>query len=232
MKLNENAQTNRATKNSTTQKVGNLNASASSNSLKKSSTTKSSKEAQGLRDLFEDCLKDIFWAEKALTKALPKMIRNASSEELVNALEDHLEVTKAQVVRLEEVFELLGKTARAKKCEAMEGLLKEAEAIMQETAEGVVRDAGIIAAGQKVEHYEIATYGTLCAFAKILGETDAATLLEESLNEEKEADMKLTEIAVTSVNIEAAEEDNEEDMVENEIADEQNEETEIKKKKK
>ena len=232
MKLNENAQTNRATKNSTTQKVGNLNASASSNSLKKSSTTKSSKEAQGLRDLFEDCLKDIFWAEKALTKALPKMIRNASSEELVNALEDHLEVTKAQVVRLEEVFELLGKTARAKKCEAMEGLLKEAEAIMQETAEGVVRDAGIIAAGQKVEHYEIATYGTLCAFAKILGETDAATLLEESLNEEKEADMKLTEIAVTSVNIEAAEEDNEKDMVENEIADEQNEETEIKKKKK
>ena len=130
------------------------------------------------------------------------------------------------------MFELLGKTARAKKCEAMEGLLKEAEAIMQETAEGVVRDAGIIAAGQKVEHYEIATYGTLCAFAKILGETDAATLLEESLNEEKEADMKLTEIAVTSVNIEAAEEDNEKDMVENEIADEQNEETEIKKKKK
>lgn len=167
-------------------------------------------QASGLRELFQDSLKDIYWAEKALTKALPKMIKKATSEELVAALTDHLAVTQEQVSRMEEVFITLGLKPQAKKCEAMEGLIKEASEIMESTEEGVVRDAGIIAAGQKVEHYEIATYGTLCAFAKILGEMDAAELLLQSLNEEKEADEKLSEVAEGSINLQAAGEDGEE----------------------
>ncbi|MEO5891424.1 MAG: ferritin-like domain-containing protein [Ferruginibacter sp.] len=172
-------------------------------------TPAKSDAASGLRDLFEDGLKDIYWAEKALTKALPKMIKNASSEELVAAITDHLAVTQQQVARLEEVFESIGTKVQAKKCAAMEGLLKEATEIIEETEPGVVRDAGIIAASQKVEHYEIATYGTLCAFAKILGEDTAAGLLLQTLNEEKEADDKLSEVAETSINLEAAEADQE-----------------------
>ena len=109
------------------------------------------------------------------------------------------------------MFEYIGTKAQAKKCEAMEGLIKEAEEIMESTEKGVVRDAGIISAGQKVEHYEIATYGTLRAFAKILGEDDAVSLLEETLNEEKEADQKLTEVAESSINIQAADEDSDEE---------------------
>ena len=167
--------------------------------------------AQGLRDLFVDELKDIYWAEKALTKAIPKMIKNATSGELAEALTGHLEETKNHVTRLEEVFSSIGEKAVAKKCEAMAGLTKEAGEIMEDTEMGVVRDAGIILAGQKVEHYEIATYGTLCAFAKTLGEDDAVALLLETLNEEKEADSKLSEIAESSINIEAADEDGEEE---------------------
>jgi ferritin-like metal-binding protein YciE len=163
--------------------------------------------AQGLRDLFEDELKDIYWAEKALIKALPKMIKNTTSEELATALKGHLVVTEQQVTRLDQVFESIGTKAQAKKCEAIEGLIKEAEEIMESTEKGVVRDAGIISAGQKVEHYEIATYGTLSAFAKILGEDDAVSLLEETLSEEKEADEKLTEVAESSINIQAAADD-------------------------
>ena len=170
----------------------------------------SSSQADGLRELFEDELKDIYWAEKALTKAIPKMIKNATSEELISALEEHLEVTKGHVERCEQAFEILGKPARAKKCEAMAGLTKEAEEIMESTAEGVVRDAGIISAAQKVEHYEIASYGTLCSFARTLGENEVADLLEQTLNEEKEADQTLTGIAESSINIEANEEDTEE----------------------
>ena len=167
-----------------------------------------SKTAEGLRDLFEDELKDIFWAEKALTKAIPKMIKNATSEDLVNALQQHLEVTKGHVERCEQIFDQLGMAARGKKCEAMAGLTKEAEEIMENTEEGVVRDAGIISAAQKVEHYEIASYGTLCAFAKTLGENEVANLLEQTLNEEKEADETLTKIAEASINEEAMQEDN------------------------
>lgn len=162
--------------------------------------------AQGLRDLFEDELKDIYWAEKALTKALPKMIKNATDTELVSALTQHLEVTKEQVSRVEMVFKTIGVKAEAKKCEAMAGLIKEAEEIMESTKSGVVRDAGIISAGQKVEHYEIATYGTLCSMAKTLGEQEAASLLHQTLNEEKEADSKLSEVAST-INVEAHQED-------------------------
>ncbi len=167
--------------------------------------------AKGLKSLFEDMLGDIYWAEKALTKALPKMMKNATSPELKEALQEHLTVTQEQVSRVEEVFEMIGKPAKAKKCPAMEGLIKEGEEIMQETQLGVVRDAGIIAAGQKIEHYEIASYGTLCAFARTLGEDGAADLLEETLNEEKEADEMLTQVALSAVNVAAAEEGDEED---------------------
>ena len=166
-----------------------------------------SEAAQDLRELFEAQLKDIYWAEKALIKALPKMARQATSEELAAGLTDHLEETRGQIVRLEKVFELLGKKAQAKKCEAMEGLIKEGEGIMEETAQGPVRDAGIIAAAQKVEHYEIASYGTLAAFATLLGEEEVAGLLQETLEEEKAADMKLTEVAESAINLEAAEEE-------------------------
>ena len=122
------------------------------------------------------------------------MIKNASSPELSEALTNHLEETKGQVTRLEEVFGSVGTKAVAKKCDAMEGLIKEANGIMEETDEGPMRDAGIIAAGQKVEHYEIATYGTLAAYAGLLGLNEAQGLLHESLAEEKAADEKLTEL--------------------------------------
>lgn len=176
---------------------------------KKNGIKAKSNAAHGLRKLFEDELKDIYWAEKALTKAIPKMIKNASSEELVDALTSHLEETKEHVQRCEEAFELMDKTASAKKCEAMAGLVKEAEEIMESTEKGVVRDAGIISAGQKVEHYEIASYGTLCAFAKTLGEDEIANLLAQTLSEEKAADEKLTKVAESSINAEAAEQDDE-----------------------
>lgn len=167
--------------------------------------TKQKSTSEGLRELFVTELKDIYWAEKALVKALPKMAKKATSEELVAALEEHLGVTENQVSRLEEVFELIGEKAVGKKCEAMSGLIEEAEEIMGET-EGIVRDAGIISAAQKVEHYEIASYGTLVAFAETLGESDAADILKQTLEEEKEADQSLTQIAESAINVEAAEE--------------------------
>lgn len=188
--------------------------SANGSSKKKSNTNGSQKENSGkgmqssqLMKLFEEELKDIYWAEKALTKAIPKMIKNATSEELVEALENHLVETEGQVTRLEQVFEMLGKKAIAKKCEAMEGLMKEAEEIMDECEEGAMCDAGIISAAQKVEHYEIATYGTLRQFAETLGLNEAVELLQTTLDEEKAADEKLTEVAVSAVNVEANEEE-------------------------
>lgn len=170
-----------------------------------------SSAAEGLRELFVDSLKDIYWAEKALTKALPKMAKNATSENLIATINDHLTVTQEQVSRLEQVFELIGEKASAKKCEAMEGLIKEGESIMEETEQGPVRDAGIIGASQKIEHYEIATYGTLAAFAHTLGEDEALDLLQQTLDEEKEADTLLTEVAYNNINFEASDEDNAED---------------------
>jgi ferritin-like metal-binding protein YciE len=160
-----------------------------------------------LMKLFEDELKDIYWAEKALTKAIPKMISNATSEELIAALEHHLTETKEQVKRVEQVFEILDKKASPKKCEAMEGLMKEAEEIMESCEEGAMCDAGIISAAQKVEHYEIASYGTLRQFAETLGLVDAAELLQITLDEEKAADEKLSEVATTSINLEASQEE-------------------------
>jgi len=159
-----------------------------------------------LMKLFEDELKDIYWAEKALTKAIPKMSKNATSAELIEALENHLSETEEQISRVEQVFEVLGKKPTAKKCEAIAGLIKEAEEIMEECEEGPMRDAGIISAAQKIEHYEIATYGTLRQFAETLGLVAIVSLLEQTLEEEKAADKKLTEVAVSAVNIEAEQE--------------------------
>jgi len=161
--------------------------------------------AANLRDFFIDSLKDIYWAENALVGALPKMAANATSSSLANAILEHLEVTKNQVSRLEKVFDLVGEKAEEKKCEAMAGLLKEGDGILEETEPGAVRDAGIIAASQKIEHYEITSYGTLSAFAKTLGENDAAKLLTQTLAEEKEADCLLNDVALNLINIVAAE---------------------------
>lgn len=171
-------------------------------------------QSSQLMKLFEDELKDIYWAEKALTKAIPKMVKNATSEELVTALQKHLAETQGHVARAEEVFGIIGKKAVAKKCEAMEGLIKEGGEIMEECEAGAMRDAGIISAGQKIEHYEMASYGTLRSFAETLGLSDAAGLLEQTLNEEKAADQKLSEVATSAVNVEAsqmAEEEEEEE---------------------
>lgn len=195
-----------ATKNTTATKTKSTTATAVKSSPKGTVKAKPS-AADGLRELFVDSLKDIYWAEKALTKALPKMAKNATSENLIKAINDHLAVTEEQVARLEKVFKSVGEKATAKKCDAMEGLIKEGESIMQETAPGAVRDAGIIAASQKIEHYEIATYGTLAAFATTLGEDDAVLLLEKTLAEEKEADTVLTEAAYNTINFDANEED-------------------------
>lgn len=162
-------------------------------------------QSSQLMSLFETELKDIFWAEKALTDAIPKMIEKATSEELVAALEGHLEETKEQITRLEQVFKSINMKPAAKKCEAMAGLMKEAEAIMEECEPGAMCDAGIIAGAQKIEHYEIASYGTMRQFAETLQLTEAAKLLEQTLDEEKRSDEKLTEVAVSAVNVEAAE---------------------------
>ncbi|MFL9831743.1 ferritin-like domain-containing protein [Flavobacterium sp. ST-87] len=191
--------------------AGTKTKSAATKTKSNKNTKGKSSAAEGLRELFEDSLKDIYWAEKALTKALPKMAKNATSENLISTLNDHLTVTEEQVSRLEQVFELIGKKASAKKCDAMEGLIKEGESIIEETESGPVRDAGIIAASQKIEHYEIASYGTLAAFAETLGEEDALALLQQTLEEEKEADTLLTDVAYNNINFEAAEEDDEDD---------------------
>ncbi len=169
-----------------------------------------------LKALLEEELKDIYSAEKQLLKALPKMVKKASSEELKSALQEHLEVTEGQIARLEEVFESLGKPAKAKTCKAMQGLLEEATEIMEEDATDAVLDAGIIAAAQKVEHYEIASYGTVRTWARLVGEDQAAELLQETLDEESEADQRLTELAENFVNPEADTEegdDNEDSVV-------------------
>ncbi|KQT18134.1 hypothetical protein ASG31_05215 [Chryseobacterium sp. Leaf404] len=159
--------------------------------------------AKSLSDLFEDSLKDIYWAEKALSKALPKMQKNATDPKLKQALGDHLEETKEQITRLEGCFKALNKKAEAKKCDAMQGLLDEGKSIMEETEPGAVRDAGIIAASQKVEHYEIATYGTLAAYAKILKEKECLKHLLSTLDEEKNCNNLLTKIADTNLNSKA-----------------------------
>lgn len=159
--------------------------------------------AKSLEDLFEDALKDIYWAEKALLKALPVMMKNATDEKLKKGIDKHIIETEGHVERLEECFKALGKKAQAKKCDAMQGLLDEGKSIMEETEPGAVRDAGIIAAAQKVEHYEIATYGTLAAFAKVLKEEECLKNFLSTLEEEKKCDELLTKVADTNLNSKA-----------------------------
>jgi ferritin-like metal-binding protein YciE len=165
-----------------------------------------------LQEFILESLKDIYWAEKHLVKALPRLQKAATTEELKQAFGDHLVVTQEQVGRLEEVFGLLGKKAQGKKCEAMEGLTKEAESVIEETEKGSkTRDVGLIMAAQKVEHYEIATYGGLVQLTKTMGMTEIADILAQTLAEEKETDQLLTDIAENSINIEAEQEDSEEE---------------------
>lgn len=160
-----------------------------------------------LLELFIDELRDIYWAEKHLVKALPKMEKAASSEELAKAFAEHLAVTQEQVTRLEEVFEMLGEKARGKKCDAMEGLVKEAESVIEDTEEGTsTRDVALIIAAQKVEHYEIATYGGLATLAKTLGRNEIKDLLGQTLDEEKETDELLTQLAEANINQSASQE--------------------------
>lgn len=177
--------------------------SAKTTAKSTSKTPAKKSAAKELKDLFEDSLKDIYWAEKALVKALPTMMKNATDEKLKTAIENHLAETETHVQRLEECFKALGKKAQAKKCDAIQGLLDEGKSIIEETEPGTVRDAGIIAAAQKVEHYEIATYGTLAAFAKVLQEEDCLKHLLETLNEEKKCDQLLTKVADTNLNSKA-----------------------------
>ena len=164
----------------------------------------------GLKELYVDELKDIYSAETQLVKALPKMAQAASSEELRQGFEQHLEQTKGHVQRLEKIFEALGESPKGKKCKGMEGLVEEGEEAIGEDFENSVMDAALIGAAQRVEHYEIAAYGTVCAFAEELGETEQASLLTETLEEEKETDEKLTELA-QQINAQANESDAEDE---------------------
>jgi ferritin-like metal-binding protein YciE len=176
----------------------------------KSTSTRRSKShdpKSALLNFFVDEIKDIYWAEKHLIKALPKMKKAATSPELQEAFEAHLQQTQEHVARLEEVFSMVGEKPQAKKCEAMEGLLEEGEKVIQHTEDGsATRDVGLIVSAQKVEHYEIAAYGGLAQLAKTLGRDDIKEILGTTLSEEKHADELLTEIAESNINYEASEE--------------------------
>ncbi|HEX8664801.1 MAG TPA: ferritin-like domain-containing protein [Beijerinckiaceae bacterium] len=159
---------------------------------------------KGLEDLFLNTLKDIYYAEKQILRALPKMAKAAESEELREAFQTHRAETEGQIERLEQVFEAIGKRAQGKTCEAIQGIIEEGKEIMEDFAESDALDAGLIAAGQAVEHYEISRYGTLRAWAQELGLEDAAGLLEQTLEEEKKTDKLLSELAEARVNQKAA----------------------------
>jgi ferritin-like metal-binding protein YciE len=206
-------------KSATTKKAAPKKAAPSRTSPAKGAGSRSSSEQSmpssggpgkepALTELFMDSLKDIYWAEKQLVKTLPKMQKAATSQQLKDAFASHLEQTKGQVTRLEQVFEMMGKKAQAKKCDAMEGLTKEGASIIEETDKGTAtRDVGLILAAQKVEHYEIATYGGLAQLAKTIGQEEVSELLGQTLAEEKETDELLTEIAENDINYEASEEE-------------------------
>jgi ferritin-like metal-binding protein YciE len=179
-------------------------AKASSGNRGRATATAQKSDETMLKELFTEELKDIYYAEKLLLKALPKMSKAATSEELRDAFNEHIAVTEGQVGRLEQVFEILDLPARGKKCDAMEGLVKESQSAIEELPKGtMVRDAGLIICAQKVEHYEIAAYGSLVQLARTMSENEIADLLEETLSEEKEADQMLTELAVSGINLSA-----------------------------
>jgi ferritin-like metal-binding protein YciE len=170
---------------------------------------------ESLNDLFIEQLRDLYDAENQLVKALPKMAEGANSDELREGIEEHLEQTKGHVERIEQIFENLGEKAKAKKCKGMEGVIKEGSEALDEDMDPDVKDAAIIAAAQRVEHYEIAGYGTARTFANLLGEREAASLLEQTLQEEKETDAKLTELA-EAINVAAEKGEGEELKLETE----------------
>lgn len=177
------------------QKTG---ASLATDSLSTDSSAQTTTEeaTEGLQDLFTDSIKDIYWAENHLVKTLPKMHAAAASAELQNAIAKHLEQTKGHVQRLNQVFELMGKKKQAKKCDAMDGITKEGEGIVEDTDTGTpARDTGVIMASQKVEHYEIATYSGIIQLANKLGYSEIASLLQQTLTEEKETSALLTQLA-------------------------------------
>jgi ferritin-like metal-binding protein YciE len=159
------------------------------------------------KELFEETLKDIYYAEKAILKALPKMAKKASSKKLQAAFTKHQKETEKQVDRLEQVFELLGKRASGKKCPAIDGIIEEGEEVMKEAKDDTIRDAAMLAAAQSVEHYEISRYGTLVAWAAKMEMSDAAELLQATLDEEKATDEALTRLAESEINVEAEETD-------------------------
>lgn len=161
-------------------------------------------ESGNLHDAFLDELRDAYDAEKQLLKALPKMAKKATSEDLIAAFETHLEETRGQVLKLEQVFAALGEKVRGKHCDGIAGIIEEAKSVMEEDFDAETMDACLIAGGQRAEHYEMAAYGTLVAWAKAMGHTEAAELLEEILEEEKAADAKLTELAEGGINQAAA----------------------------
>lgn len=181
--------------------------STKSKTTKKPTGKTGKMENSEFHEFFVEQLKDIYWAEKHLVKALPKMKKASTSPELAAAFEKHTEETKTHIDTLEQVFQLLGEKASAKKCDAMEGLLEEADSIISDTDKGtLIRDAGLILAAQKVEHYEIASYGTLRTFAENMGHTDVVDLLQQTLDNEKETDLALTAVAESFVNEQASEE--------------------------
>lgn len=167
-----------------------------------------------IQDLYIEELQDLYSAETQLVKALPKVADECTNDELRSAIEDHLEQTKEHVERLEQVFEGLDANPKGKKCFGMEGLIKEAQETLDEEMSEDVKDAAIIASCQRAEHYEIAVYGTVCTFAKLLGREDDLDLLGQTLDEEKEADETLTDIAENTINVEAAEGEGEEEQEE------------------
>jgi ferritin-like metal-binding protein YciE len=161
------------------------------------------KKLKTLRDLLVHELRDIYSAETQLVKALPDMMDAASHEQLRACFEEHLEQTEAQVERLDEIFEILGDSPKGEPCKGMKGLVQEGDKMIDEDAEDAVRDAGLIAAAQRIEHYEIAAYGTARTFASILGEEEIVSLLSETLEEEKETDQELSDLAESVINVEA-----------------------------
>jgi ferritin-like metal-binding protein YciE len=163
-----------------------------------------SKDIKTMDDLLEHLLKDIYYAEQKIVKSLPKLIDKAGSKQLKDGLSDHLDETRNHVKRLERVFEMLGMEASGVDCPAIDGIIKEADELVGEVADQEVLDAAIVAAAQAVEHYEITRYGTIIAWAKQLGRNDAAMILVDTLDEEKNADEKLTELAESQINIDAA----------------------------
>ncbi len=158
-----------------------------------------------LHDLYIEELRDIYDAENQIVSALPQMAKAASNEELKNAFEEHLEQTKEQIERLKKIFEGAGVPAKGKKCQGINGIIDECKELIDEDIEPEVLDAGLITAAQKVEHYEIASYGSLCTYAKLLGNEDDADQLQQTLDEEKETDETLTDLAESTINVDAAE---------------------------